>query len=152
MDFTPNDWREVLINTEKDPEASLAKIVKKAKAKVEEFDKKYASEATDKEDFEFKNIAGKGVIEEESYLYVRGHELFDHILYLVLKPVITKLRNQHYSALRSSGKDEESRKIALREYQAKDTSVDKILSENYRYKNNTIIYEMIQADVEKIWM
>ena len=71
------------------------------------------------------------------------HELFDHILYSVLNPVITKLRNQHYAVLRASGTDEDTRKIALREYQAKDKPVEKMLSKNYRYKNNTLIYKQI---------
>ena len=152
QDFTQTDWREVLVNTEKDPETSLAHIEAKAKAKIEEFDKKYAGETTDKEDFELKNIAGKGVTDDESYLFVRGHELFDHILYSVLKPVITKLRNQHYAALRTSDADEDSRKKALVEYQTKDKSVEKMLSENYRYKNNTLIYKQIWADVMQIWL
>jgi hypothetical protein len=140
-----------LVNTEKDPETSLAKIEAKAKAKIEEFDKKYADEILDKEDFEFQTVCMKGVTEDESYLFVRGHELFDHILYSVLNPVITKLRNQHYAVLRASGTDEETRKIALREYQAKDKPVEKMLSENYRYKNNTLIYKQIWADVMQIW-
>ena len=152
LDFTPNDWREVLINTEKDPEVSLAKIVTKAKAKVEEFDKKYAGEITEKTDFELENIIKRDVTDDETYLYVRGHELFDHILYSVLNSVIKKLRNQHYAVLRTSGTDEEFRKTALREYQNKDTNVGKELSKNYRYKNNTLIYKKIWADVMQIWM
>ena len=150
--FTPTAWREVLVNTEKDPEASLVIIEAKAKAKIEEFDKKYAGEITDKEDFEFQTICMKGVTDDETYLYVRGHELFDHILYSVLNPVITRLRNQHYTTLRASGTDEETRIIALREYQTKDKPVDKMLSKNYRYKNNTLIYKKIWADVMQIWM
>ena len=149
--FTPTAWREVLVNTEKDPEASLEKIEAKAKAKIEELDKKYANEISAREVFEFKSIAMKGVTEDESYLFVRGHELFDHILYSVLKPVISKLRNQHYAVLRASDADEDSRKKALVEYQAKDTSVEKMLSENYRYKNNTLIYNQIRSDVTQIW-
>ena len=151
QDFTQTSWREVLVNTEKDPEASLAKIEAKAKAKIEEFDKKYADEILDKEDFEFQTVCMKGVTEDDAYLYVRGHELFDHILYSVLNPVITKLRNQHYAALRVSGTDEGTRKTALREYQAKDKPVEKMLSKNYRYKNNTLIYKQIWADVMQIW-
>ena len=151
QDFTQTSWREVLVNTEKDPEASLAKIEAKAKAKIEEFDKKYADEILDKEDFEFQTVCMKGVTEDDAYLYVRGHELFDHILYSVLNPVITKLRNQHYAALRVSSTDEGTRKTALREYQAKDKPVEKMLSKNYRYKNNTLIYKQIWADVMQIW-
>lgn len=151
QDFTQTSWREVLVNTEKDPEASLAIIEAKAKAKIEEFDKKYADKIIDKEDFEFQTVCMKNITEDDAYLYVRGHELFDHILYSVLNPVITKLRNQHYAVLRASGTDEDTRKIALREYQAKDKPVEKMLSKNYRYKNNTLIYNKIRADVVQIW-
>ena len=151
QDFTQNSWREVLVNTEKDPEASLAIIEAKVKAKIEEFDKKYADKIIDKEDFEFQTVCMKNITEDDAYLYVRGHELFDHILYSVLNPVITKLRNQHYAALRVSGTDEGTRKTALREYQAKDKPVEKMLSKNYRYKNNTLIYKQIWADVMQIW-
>ena len=152
QDFTPTAWREVLVNTEKDPKASLAIIEAKAKAKIEELDLKLASEITDKEDFEVLNICQKDVIEEDAYLYVRGHELFDHILYSVLNSIITKLRTQHYVALQASGTDEDTRKSALREYQAKDKPVKKMLSKNYRYKNHTHIYKKIETDVMQIWM
>ena len=151
QDFTQTSWREVLVNTEKYPEASLAIIEAKAKAKIEEFDKKYADKIIDKEDFEFQTVCMKNITEDDAYLYVRGHELFDHILYSVLNPVITKLRNQHYAVLRASGTDEDTRKIALRKYQAKDKPVEKMLSKNYRYKNNTLIYKQIWADVMQIW-
>lgn len=151
QDFTQTSWREVLVNTEKDPEASLAKIETKAKAKIEEFDKKYADEILDKEDFEFQAVCMKGVTEDESYLYVRGHELFDQILNSVLVPIIIDLRNQHREAIKTSDIGEEAGKVALREYQTKVKPVNAQLSKNYRYKNNTLIYSKIRADVVQIW-
>lgn len=152
QDFTPASWREVLVNTEKDPEASLAIIEAKAKAKIEEFDKKYAGEITDKEDFEFDNIIMKDVSDDETYLYVRGHELFDQILNSVLIPIMIGLWNQHREALKESDLDEDACKNALREYQCKVKPVKALLSKNYRYKNNTLIYKKIWADVMQIWM
>lgn len=152
LDFTPTSWREVLVNTEKDPEASLAIIEAKAKAKIEEFDKKYAGEITDKEDFEFDNIIMKDVTDDETYLYVRGHELFDQILNSVLIPIMIGLWNQHREALKESDLDEDACKNALREYQCKVKPVKALLSKNYRYKNNTLIYKKIWADVMQIWM
>lgn len=152
QDFTPASWREILVNTEKDPEDSLAKIEAKAKAKIEEFDKKYAGEITDKEDFELDNIIMKDVTDDETYLYVRGHELFDQILNSVLIPIMIDLWNQHREALKESDLDEDACKNALREYQCKVKPVKALLSKNYRYKNNTLIYKKIWADVMQIWM
>lgn len=151
QDFTPTSWREVLVNTEKDPEASLAKIEAKAKAKIEEFDKKYADEILDKEDFEFQTVCMKNITEDDAYLYVRGHELFDQILNSVLVPIIIDLRNQHREAIKTSDIGEEAGKVALREYQTKVKPVNALLSKNYRYKNNTLIYSKIRADVVQIW-
>ncbi len=151
QDFTSTDWRKVLVNTEENPEASLAHIETKAKAKIEELNKNFAGEITDKEDFEFTHICQKDVTEEEAYLYVRGHELFDQILNSVLIPLIINLRNQHRETLRTSNMDEETCKNALREYQEKVKPVKLLLSKNYRYKHNTLIYDKIWADVVQIW-
>lgn len=150
--FTPTAWREVLVNTEKDPEASLTQIEAKAKAKIEEFDKNFADEITDKEDFEFSQICLKDVTEEDAYLYVRGHELFDQILNSVLIPLIIDLRNQHREAIKASDMGDEAYKNALREYQRKVKPVKPLLSKNYRYKHNTLIYDKIWADVMQVWM
>ena len=149
--FTPTAWREVLVNTEKDAEASLAQIEAKAKAKIEEFNKNFASEKADKEKFEFTHICQKDVTDEDAYLYVRGHELFDQILNSVLIPIIINLHNQHREAIKNSNLGEEACKSALREYQGKVKPVKPLLSKNYRYKSNTLIYDKIWADVVQIW-
>ena len=93
----------------------------------------------------------KGVTDDETYLYVRGHELFDHILYSVLNPVITRLRNQHYT-LEHLAKMKKLVKKPYENIRQKDNPVKKLLSKNYRYKNNTLIYKQIWADVMQIWM
>jgi hypothetical protein len=140
-----------LVNTEKDPEASLAIIEAKAKAKIEEFDKKYADKIIDKEDFEFQNIGMKDITEDDAYLYLRGHELFDQILNSVLVPLIIELRNQHRETIKASNLGDEVCKNTLREYQGKVKPVKPLLSKNFRYKHNTLIYDKIWADVMQIW-
>ena len=151
LDFTPTSWREVLVNTEKDPEASLGQIEAKAKAKIEELNKKFANEISDKEEFEFQTVCIKSVTDDETYLYVRGHELFDQILNSVLSPIIIDLRNQHREAFKKTILDGEACKTALREYQEKVKPVKALLSQNYRYKNHTHIYKKIKTDVMQIW-
>ncbi len=149
--FTPAAWRDVLVNTEKNAETSLTQIEAKAKAITEDFDKNYAEEITDKEDFELSHIYQKDVTHDNAYLYVRGHELFDHLLNSVLNPVITYLRSNHYNNLRDADMDVDSRKLALQDYRKKDKSVKCLLQKNFRYKNNSIFYDKISADVSQIW-
>lgn len=46
---------------------------------------------------------------------------------------------------------EEACKNALREYQGMVKPVKPLLSKNYRYKHNTLIYDRIKDDVVQIW-
>ena len=147
-DFTPTAWRDVLVNTENEAEASLSQIETKAKAKIDEFDKTYAAEIAAKEKMEQILLKEKDVTEETAYMQVRGHDLFDHILYSVIGPIITNLRSQHYKTLQAN-MDEDTRKKALQEYQAKEKNI--LLSKNYLYKNNTPLYDKIKSDVSLIW-
>lgn len=151
QDFTQTAWHDVLINSDKEAEASLTQIEAKAKAKIEEFNKRYANEISDKEDFERLNICNKNITEEDAYLYVRGHELFDLLLYSVLNPIFTNLRSNHYDKLRNSKMDENLRSLTLQNYSKKNKSVKNLLKKNYRYKNRCSIYDRIKVDVSKIW-
>ena len=54
QDFTPTSWREVLVNTEKDPDTSLTIIEAKAKVKTEEFDKNMQTKYHTKKTLSFK--------------------------------------------------------------------------------------------------
>lgn len=149
--FTPAAWRNVLVNTEKDSEASLARIEAKAKAKIEELNNAFAVEITAKDKMGQSLFEEKNVTEESAYLYVRGHELFDHLLHTVLTPIIKSLRHQHYNALKASGMDDCSLKMVLQKYDTNAIPIWKILSKNYQYKNLTPLYDKIKADVSQIW-
>lgn len=151
LSFPPTAWRDVLVNTEKNPECSLALIEKKTKEKIEEFEKCFSEEILEKEDFVCSLISNKNITEDIAYLYVRGHELYDHILNTVLNPIVARLRRCHYDSLRKVDISEDFRKNKQREYQRKDKSVRELLSRNYLYKNQTSIYGMIRDDVSKIW-
>lgn len=144
-DFTPKSWHKVLVNNEKDAEASLAIIKDKVKEAVDELEKNYGSEKAEKDKMQQFLMDVKDVKAEEAYLYVRGHDLFDHLLYSVINPVITELRKKHFGILRSSDR------AALAKYNDKNTSVKDLLQKNYRYKHNTSLYEKIEQDVSLIW-
>ena len=149
--FTPTAWRDVLVNTIRDAEASLAMVAEKTKEKVETLDKDFASEIDEKDKLEAKLADEKSVNSDNAYLFVRGHELFDHLLNSVLNPMMSALRQQHYKKLQNSDLDSENRKSSLRAYQAKDSSIKQLLSHNYRYKGQTDLYDKIAHDVSMIW-
>ena len=149
--FTPTAWRDLLVNTIKDAEASLAMVAEKTKEKVETLDRDFASEIEQKDKLEAKLADEKSVNSDNAYLFVRGHELFDHLLNSVLGPMMTSLRQQHYKKRQDSDSDFEKRKSSLRTYQAKDSSIKQQLSHNYRYKGQTELYDKIAQDVSLIW-
>lgn len=149
--FTPTAWRDILVNTEMNSEESLMLIEKKAKEKTEEFKKMSSDVLLEKKKFEEKLIRNKSISEDNAYLFVRGHELFDHILNSVLNPTIAKLRRMHYDSLKKANIDETSRRNELRKYQEKEKPIRELLYKNYQYKGNTSLYTSIISDVSKIW-
>ena len=149
--FPPTAWHEILINNEKGAEASLSQIETKAKAKIDEFDKTFAAEIATKNNMKQSLLEEKDVTEENAYLYVRGHDLFNHLHFSVIKPSISVLRSQHYETLRTANKDESAQKVAIHEHHSKEKSARELLSQNYLYKNNTPLYDKIKTDVSLIW-
>lgn len=149
--FPASALRDVLVNTERDAEKSLKIIEDKAKVKLEELNRVFANEMAEKDSFESSISVNKDLSKDTAYLYVRGHELFDHVVSSVLNPVICSLRNSHYATLRGLDVDENIRNAALRDYKNKEKSVREILQKNYRYKNQTPIYDKIIDDVSHIW-
>lgn len=150
-DFTPTAWHDILISTLKDAEASLALIKERIKAKLDELNTSHTSEIAERNNMQDSLSKKKGITEENAYLFVRGHELFDHLVNSILKPIIDGLRTQHYRNINESDMDKDARTIALNEYKKKHQSIEKLLYKNFRYKEQTFIYDMICKDVEKIW-
>jgi hypothetical protein len=149
--FTPTDWRKLLVNTEKDAEASLAIVKSKVQTATKELDTDFEAETAEKDKMEQMLKDEKDVTEANAYLYVRGHDLFDHLLASVLGPIIFGLRGKHYSSLRDADMSSTERKTAFMTYQEKDTSVRELLQKNYRYKASSSLYEKIKHDVTLIW-
>lgn len=149
--FTPTDWRKLLVNTEKDAEAALAIVESKVQTATKELDTDFEAETAKKDKMKQKLKDEKDVTEANAYLYVRGHDLFDHLLASVLGPIIVGLRGKHYSSLRDADMSSTERKTAFLAYQEKDTSVRELLQKNYRYKASSSLYEKIKHDVTLIW-
>lgn len=150
-DFTPTAWHNILISTLKDTESSLALIEERVKQKLNEFENNHDSKILEKDEMKEALSKAKGITEDNAYLFIRGHELFDHLVNSILKPIIEGLRTQHYNHIKESDMDEGSRKTILKEYSKKHRSVKDLLYENYRYKGHTNIYDMICRDVAGIW-
>lgn len=149
--FSPTAWRKILVNAEKDVELSLAIVKSRVQTITEELDGSYGTEVADRDKMKLVLKDKKEVTEDNAYLYVHGHDLFDHLVNSSISPIIAGLRSKHYSRLRDANMDDTERSTALKEYQKKDTSVRELLQKNFRYKNNSSLFERIKHDVSLIW-
>ena len=148
-DFTPTAWHDILVNTLKNPEDSLAEVRKLVKIKLETLERVHVGDCQEKEQLIMVLVRSKSIKPDNAYLFVRGHDLFDHLVNSVIGPVVSKLRQKHYSQLR--GLTDAFKNEKLREYQEKQESVKDLLYRNFRYKEQSEIYDKITNDAKRIW-
>lgn len=148
-DFTLTAWRSIIISDINDEKESLSIIEQRVHDRLDELNKRYAMEVANKNALMQALLTEKNMTAENAFLFVRGHELFDHVVNILLRSIIPILRQNHYRVLRDS--DSENREALLGAYQKKDQPVEKLLKRNYRYKDKTPIYDRIKNDVEMIW-
>ena len=148
-DFTPTAWHDVLVNTQKNPEDSLAEVKKQIGNKLKELEDMHARDCQEKDRLTTALVHSKSVTPENAYLFVRGHDLFDHVVNSVAGPIVSKLRQKHYNQLRES--TDALKNDKLKKYQNKQESVRDLLYKNFRYKEESEFYDKIANDAKRIW-
>lgn len=150
-DFTPASWRKIIVNTLTEAEESLTYVETMAKEKISEIERVYTDDILEKDKLMMSLSESKDVTEDTAYLYVRGHDLQDHLLNSVLNPIMKSLRKKHYETLNDTNIENAFRIATLREYQKKDKPIKELLLKNYHYKIYSPIYDIIKNDVLQIW-
>lgn len=148
-DFTPATWRAILVNTQKNPEDSLAEVKKQIELKLKSLECEHARDRQEKDQLATALTHGKSITPDNAYLFVRGHDLFDHLVYSVVGPVVSYLRQKHYKQLRESTDAKKDEK--MKEYQRKQVPVKDLLYKNSHYKEWTDFYDKIASDAKRIW-
>lgn len=148
-DFTPTAWRDILVNAQKIPEDSLTVVKKQIRNKLKELESVHARDCQEKDKLTMVLANSKSITPKNAYLFVRGHDLFDHLIYSVVGPVMSNLRQKHYNQLRES--TDALKNDKLKKYQNKQDSVKDLLYKNFRYKEQSEIYEKIVNDAKRIW-
>ena len=163
-DFTPRDWGSVLPKTKIDVDMStidaaslwheieslLLKIKDEVNNRVLDVEAKYGSEIEAKNLFETKLRDEKGVAPENAYLYIRGHDFMISLVNAVVTPGVEFFKQKHFARLKTLS--EPQRTERLKQYSARQKkSVAASICQNYRYKHQLEIYDMISRDVGEIW-
>lgn len=143
QDFTPQAWRGVLVNTLLDPESSLLEIERQVSEQLRSLEQAHSSEVEARDQWSG-ILEQKGVSSSNAYLYVRGHELFDHLLNSLLRPLVKGLCDVHFQRLNNVERSDYQKML-------KRNTPEIVLYRNYRYKQRTELYDRIVQDVRLIW-
>lgn len=139
--FSVKDWANVFPHDKSfvDNENSAIEILSEISEKVDDIIGNIEKEVTDedreaKDKLEAEMIRLKGLKPEDSFLYVRGHDLFGFIRDTMVKPACIKAKNKHLAEIDANSKNDAERNNIRGQYvkQVKDASV--YLETNYTYK------------------
>ena len=130
-------------------ESLLSEIRIRVDQTIRKLETDYVYELSEKDELENLLRQNKGVTLDNANLYVRGHDLLDHLVNAVVTPTVEFFRQNHYKKLQKL--DEADRIKALNKYNAKQDSVSKLIYKNFGYKRNSEIYNRIARDASQIW-
>lgn len=125
-------------------------IVDEIAANVEDFIKKIEGQVTEedkeaKDRLEAEMREQKGLTPEDSFLYVRGHDLYAFVRDTMVKPASIKAKNEHLAEIDANARSEKERNNIKGQYvkQVKDAVM--YLETNYAYKTGlSSVYHAIK--------
>ena len=103
-------------------------LVKKIEAKVTDEDREA------KNRLEAEMIEQKGLAPDDSYLYVRGHDLYGFVRDTMVKPACKKAKNEYLAVIDANAGSEEERNNIRGQYIKQVKDADVYLETNYTYK------------------
>jgi len=163
QDFTPKAWGSVLPKTKSNVrlatidieslqnefESLLQVIEAGVNEKIRDIEAKHSLEISAKNLFETKLRDEKGIVPENAYLYIRGHDLMACLTNMVVTPSIDFFKQKHYARLKVLVEPQRTKELVR--YDSRQKTVGTAIYRNYRYKRQLEIYDWISRDVGQIW-
>ena len=147
--FTLSDFFAVIqmndINTYH-PERNLQKVQHFVNAKIAKLQKRYQQARKTWKPLR-DELLEKGVLPEETYLYIRGHDLFDGIVAPLLSKICEQLRRERENDIRKFAKHDTQMQNELAGYQHATAPSVEMLRKHTGYAASPI-YKRIQKDVQ----
>lgn len=118
---------------------AASEIVNKISTNVNSIVKEIEGKMTE-EDREAKNkleaemIEQKGLTPDDSYLYVRGHDLYGFVRDTMVKPACIKAKNEHLAEIDVNARSDKERRNIKGQYVKQVKDADVYLETNYTYK------------------
>lgn len=127
---------------------SLQDLKQKVDAKSKEFMDAFSGESSELESMK-NELKHRGLSEECTYLFLKGHVVFDNVVMNLLKPVCKKLSDKHRERIRNSNNSKEVINNNLNQYEnnMKLQKIESLLSNNTEFKN-CFLYKKLHQDLE----
>ncbi len=97
-----------------------------------------------------KKLEKKSLNENNAYLFVQGHTIFDNVVLMLLKPLCQTLKHEHQAQIRASKKHQKDINNELIHYEKKVGKIETMLKANTEFKDCPQFIQ-IQQDIEKIY-
>lgn len=150
--FTLSDYRNAVrinyLNIEDNGSDTLAWLERQVNKRINYL--KNRSAAIEPKVMELDRLfRAKGLDPEQTYLYMQGHTLLEHVVKVVLNSVCEELRKITVSRIMNSSREGLSLKNELSYYNNSLREVDSLLSENTLY-SGCDLFSRLRSDIERV--
>lgn len=131
----------------KNPEASLRRLEEKVDQKLVSLERSHPSLIKDVQALAGV-LSGLGVTRENTYLFMQGHHVLDHVVIKILKPVCLTLIQQRENYIKRLAVHKEQYNNELTAYQNSLIDIELALKRNFGF-DHLFTYNWLQSDVER---
>jgi len=122
---------------------ALTKLKESVEKKIATLDK-----ISDKQISQLKEeLQRLGVTPKNTYLFIKGHTLYDNVVCMFLKPIEKYLKSKHYRRITELGTDKKEAYDRREEYKKSITDIELVLRNNTNYYD-CFLMKQIFSDIE----
>ncbi|MDE6778369.1 MAG: DUF4435 domain-containing protein [Alistipes sp.] len=127
-------------------EATIEWLARNVARREQTLRRKHPAMSADVEAFG-RELAAKGVIPQQTYLYMHGHTLMDNVVLIMLSSVCDQLRKMSLARIKDSSKEGTALKNEMSNYTNSQRSIRDVLLDNENY-TECFLYKRLHRDIE----
>lgn len=158
IDFSPGKWDDIfpcerhICSTQTAPEDILNSLKNNVEETLTMLKTAHQQETMEMNNFEQQLISTYDITPENCYLYVRGHDIHKFILKAILEGVQKESKARHCNEIRQSAATSQEIENRINHYRTVTTDICQLLNVNYEYKHYCSLFQLIQQDVNNIFI
>lgn len=131
----------------RNPESSLNRLQDKVDQKLAALERTYPDLITSVQALS-SDLSTLGVTRDNTYLFMQGHHIFEHVVIKILKPVCSVLIQQRENYIKRLAVHKEQYKNELTAYQNSLIDVEQALKRNFGF-DHLFAYNWLKSDIER---